>query len=162
MYVTSKHIPREATHRSNVSQDLLTEMNSYPFLDNKIRPVFTAELGDITRQVRTERVIDISNSPLVPALTLRRKLEYLHDAGEIDGGLPIVRSDILVGLIPAPDLEFGLDKLEKEEDTLCIMATTSLWHDTEEESQERDPTDLTTYIDPVSQCRNHLWTSITD
>ncbi|KAF2492738.1 hypothetical protein BU16DRAFT_564053 [Lophium mytilinum] len=29
---------------------------------------------------------------------------------ELDGGLPIVRDQILVGLIPAPDLEFALDR----------------------------------------------------
>ena len=125
-------------------------MNSYPFLDSKVRPVFTTELGDITPRVRTERVIDISSSPLVPAIVLRRKLEYLHDAGEIDGGLPIVRNDVLVGLIPAPDLEFALDKLDEvDTQTLCLMATTITWQDTEEEGRDHDPTDLTSYTDPV-------------
>ena len=124
-------------------------MNSYPFLDIKMRPIFTSELGDITPRVRTERVIDISNSPLVPAASLRRKLEYLHDAGELDGGLPLVRNDILVGLIPAPDLEFALDKLDDESETLCLMATTNTWHDPDDDG-EHDPTDLTTYTDPVS------------
>ncbi|MCJ1316742.1 hypothetical protein MMC15_002063 [Xylographa vitiligo] len=129
--------------------DLLTEMNSYPFLDNKIRPVFTTELGDITPRVRSERIIDISSAPLVPALKLRRKLQYLHDAGEIDGGLPILRHGALVGLIPAPDLEFALDKLEDENDTLCLMATVPTYHSTEEDEQEFDPTDFTSYIDPA-------------
>ena len=125
-------------------------MNSYPFLDNKIRPVFTAELGDITSRTRSERIIDISSSPLVSALKLRRKLQYLHDAGEIDGGLAILRHGVLVGLIPAPDLEFALDKLEDETDTLCLMATVPTFHNTEEDEQEFDPTDFTSYIDPVS------------
>ncbi|MCJ1392659.1 hypothetical protein MMC18_005529 [Xylographa bjoerkii] len=129
--------------------DLLTEMNSYPFLDNKIRPVFTSELGDITSRVRSQRIIDISSSPLVSALILRRKLQYLHDAGEIDGGLPILRHGVLVGLIPAPDLEFALDKLEDETDTLCLMATVPTFHSTEEDEEEFDPTDFTSYIDPA-------------
>ena len=130
--------------------DLLTHMNSYPLLDNKLRPVFTTDLGDITSTVRSHRVIDISNSPLVPASTLRRKLEHLHDAGEIDGGLPIVRHGVLVGLIPAPDLEFALDKLENEDQSLCLMATNITWHDTAEEQEpEPDPTDFTPYIDPA-------------
>ena len=124
-------------------------MNSYPFLDIKMRPIFTSELGDITPRVRTERVIDISNSPLVAATSLRRKLEYLHDAGELDGGLPLVRDDILVGLIPAPDLEFALDKLDNEGDTLCLMAGSSPWYYPDDD-EEHDPTDLTTYTDPVS------------
>ena len=125
-------------------------MNSYPFLDNKRRPTFTSELGDITPRLRPHRVIDISSSPLVSAQSLRQKLERLHDAGDLDGGLPIVRHGVLVGLIPAPDLEFALDKLEDEEHALCLMATNITWHDGEEnEEQQYDPTDFTPYIDPV-------------
>ncbi|KAK0654144.1 H(+)/Cl(-) exchange transporter 5 [Lasiodiplodia hormozganensis] len=129
--------------------DLLTDMNSYPFLDNKIRPVFTSQLGDITPRVREERVIDITNSPLVPAKHLRFQLQHLHMAGELDGGLPILRDGILVGLIPAPDLEFALDKLENEENTLCLMSPEVGWNAREHpEEQEEDPTDFTPYIDP--------------
>ncbi len=130
--------------------DLLTDMNSYPLLDNKLRPVFTADLGDITPAVRSHRVIDISNSALVPATLLRRKLEHLHNLGELDGGLPVLQHGVLVGLIPAPDLEFALDKLEDEEGSLCLMAQNARWHDAEDEDQqESDPTDFTPYIDPA-------------
>ncbi|KAF2144212.1 uncharacterized protein K452DRAFT_296433 [Aplosporella prunicola CBS 121167] len=131
--------------------DLLTDMNSYPFLDNKFRPVFTSQLGDITPRVREERIIDISNSPLVPAKRLRAQLEYLHMGGEIDGGLPIVRDGILVGLIPAPDLEFALDKLDNEDNSLCLMSTEIGWHGhgEEEEEADDDPTDFTQHIDPA-------------
>ena len=130
--------------------DLLTEMNSYPLLDNKLRPIFTTDLGDITPPVRSHRIIDISNSPLVPAPTLRRKLEHLHEVGELDGGLPVLRHGILVGLIPAPDLEFALDKLEDEEGSLCLMAQTATWHNAEETNEHgNDPTDFTPYIDPA-------------
>ena len=125
-------------------------MNSYPFLDNKIQPVFTSELGDITPRVRSERVIDITASPLVPALNLRRKLQLLHAAGELDGGLPIVRNGVLVGLIPAPDLEFALDKLDDEDETLCLMAIATQYRPVNEDDQEYDPTDFTSYVDPVS------------
>ena len=127
-------------------------MNSYPFLDNKMRPVFTSELGDITPHVRSERVIDISGSPLVYAAKLRRKLQNLHDAGEIDGGLPLVGDGALVGLMPAPELEFALDKLDEEEETFCLMAATIGSHpsDAEETTEEADPTDFTPYVDPVS------------
>ena len=132
--------------------DLLTDMNSYPLLDNKIRPIFTSELGDITPTVRPQRIIDISDSPLVPAQSLHEKLEYLHKAGEIDGGLPIVRHRILVGLIPAPDLQFALDNLDDDEETSCLMATDLTWHENgeeEEEGREPDRTDFTPYIDPA-------------
>jgi hypothetical protein len=101
-------------------------MNSYPFLNNKHKPIFTGELADIVPRVRHERVIDISSSPLVPATTLRHKLEMLHRAGELDGGLPIIRNDILVGLIPAPDLEFALDSLDNEGSDLWPMCPTSM------------------------------------
>lgn len=139
-----------AGFRLMCAQDLLTDMNSYPFLDNKLRPNFTTDLAEITPRIRPERMIDITNSPLVWAETLRRKLEYLHNAGELDGGLPIVRSGVLVGLIPAPDLEFALDKLDNEYECLCLMATDIPWHDAEEiEEREADPTDFTPYIDPV-------------
>ncbi|KAL9135078.1 MAG: hypothetical protein Q9175_003730 [Cornicularia normoerica] len=132
--------------------DLLTDMNSYPLLDNKIRPIFTSELGDITPKIRSHRIIDISNSPLVSAQNLRRKIEFLHDAGEIDGGLPIVRQGVLVGLIPAPDLQFALDNLDDEDQSLCLMATNVTRYENveeEEEEQEPDPTDFTPYIDPA-------------
>jgi chloride channel 3/4/5 len=127
-------------------------MNSYPFLDNKVRPIFTTTLGEITPKTPSQRVIDVSNSSLVPAHILRRKLDRLHDAGEIDGGLPIVRHGVLVGLIPAPDLEFALDKLEDEEQALCLMSHNVRWQDAEEEEidEETDPRDFTPYIDPVS------------
>ena len=125
-------------------------MNSYPFLDNKVRPVFTTGLKDITPRVREERIIDISDSPLIPAKELRQKQEYLHMAGELDGGLPIVRDKILVGLIPAPDLEFALDKLENEDNSLCLMSTQVQWNTREDEEEEDDdPTDFTPYIDPA-------------
>ena len=139
--------------------DLLTDMNSYPLLDNKIRPIFTSELGDITPRVRSHRIIDISTSPLVSGQGLRRKLELLHEAGEIDGGLPIVRHGTLVGLIPAPDLQFALDNLDNEDQSLCLMAPDVTWHGNVEgdddeaagagEQREPDPTDFTPYIDPA-------------
>ena len=130
-------------------------MNSYPFLDNKVRPVFTTDLADITPHVRGERIIDISHSPLIPAKELREKLEFLHMAGELDGGLPILRHGVLVGLIPAPDLEFALDKLDNEDNSLCLMSTQVRWSgvdggDDPHDIEENDPTDFTSYIDPVS------------
>ncbi|SMR48767.1 unnamed protein product [Zymoseptoria tritici ST99CH_1E4] len=101
--------------------DLLTDMNAYPYLDHKVRPVFTTDLGDITTAPNQNRYIDITASAFVPAKQLRFQLEYLHMAGEIDGGLPILRHDVLVGLIPGPDLEFALDLLESEDEAMCLM-----------------------------------------
>ncbi|KAI0202147.1 chloride channel [Astrocystis sublimbata] len=128
--------------------DLLTMMNSYPYLDNKHKPMFTGELADIVPRVRRERIIDITNSPLVPAVSLRVKLEILHRAGELDGGLPILRDGILVGLIPAPDLEYALDRLDDESSNLCLMADIPSIDDDDDDA-EPDPTNFTQYIDPA-------------
>lgn len=122
-------------------------MNSYPFLDNKHKPMFTEDLADIVPRIRRERIIDITDSPVVPATSLRVKLELLHKAGELDGGLPIVRHGILVGLIPAPDLGYALDQLEDEATNLCLMDQIPSIDD---EDDSHDPTDFTPYIDPVS------------
>ncbi|RMZ92374.1 hypothetical protein DV736_g364, partial [Chaetothyriales sp. CBS 134916] len=153
---------------------LLTDMNSYPFLENKASPVFDSELGEITIQPRVDRIIDITISPLVRASELREKLDRLQRSGELDGGLPIVRDHVLVGLIPAPDLEFALDQVVNEDTALCRMAVLdhsySAWprlrrvfyHDASDSDLDSDtdardeddllfysqePADLTPYID---------------
>lgn len=131
-------------------KDLLTNLNSYPFLNNKHKPVFTSNLIDIVPRLRRERVIDISSSPLVSATSLRTKLELLHQAGEVDGGLPIIRDEILVGLIPAPDLAFALDSLDDEPEALCLMTKVLTMDDSDDEGA--DPTDFTQFVDPVSSC----------
>lgn len=116
-----------------------------------MRPVFSSQLSDITPRLRPERVIDISDSVLVSAEELREKLRMLQNAGELDGGLPIVRSGILVGLIPAPDLEFALDNLRSEEDEFCLMAPKDDYSDnSSDDASVKDPTDFSPYIDPVS------------
>ncbi|CAZ85392.1 unnamed protein product [Tuber melanosporum] len=131
--------------------DLLTALNSYPYLDTKMRPVFSSQLSDITPRPRPERVIDITDSVYVPADELREKLQMLQAVGELDGGLPIVRNDILVGLIPAPDLEFALDNLQSsEQDELCCMEPKGEWWDGgSDDDSMRDPTYFSQYIDPA-------------
>ncbi|PWY93199.1 hypothetical protein BO94DRAFT_363211 [Aspergillus sclerotioniger CBS 115572] len=129
--------------------DMLTDMNSYPFLDSKLQPVSDAQLGDLVRPVRSSRIIDISGSSFVPARELRSKLQNLLMAGELDGGLPILRHGILTGLIPAPELEYALDNLADEENTLCLMTldTSSAVSDSEDEGQT-GRADFGRYIDP--------------
>ncbi|KAI5294020.1 hypothetical protein KEM52_004842, partial [Ascosphaera acerosa] len=124
--------------------DLLTDMNSYPFLDNKLQPGTDLELGDIVTPVRRHKVIDITKSPVVAASELRAKLDLLLRAGELDGGLPILQNGILVGLIPAPTLEYALDKIENEATAQCLMSGPASHAHGDE--GELDPTDLTPYI----------------
>ncbi|WPH03059.1 Hypothetical protein R9X50_00593300 [Acrodontium crateriforme] len=107
--------------------DLLTDMNSYPYLDSKARPAFSTDLGDLATPLKRTRIIDISESPLVPAQELRAKLNYLHVAGELDSALPIIRHGVLAGLVPCPDLEFALDRLENENNALCLMSPDPKW-----------------------------------
>lgn len=111
--------------------DLLIDMNSYPFMDNRRTPLFDGELSDITPRYRGDKIIDISISPHVRASELRTKVRALHTAGELDGGLAIVRDKALVGFIPTPDLEFALDRLGVSElETLCLMSNADqLGHD---------------------------------
>lgn len=149
--------------------DLLTDMNSYPYLDNRSSPVFDSELGDITPRFRRDKVIDITISPLVKASDLRSKLRRLQNLGELDGGLPILQDKILVGLIQVPDLEFVLDRVEDEDSALCLLSTANHAHNTHNqywaafeetgydsgrdtdgaESPNANPVDLTSYVDPA-------------
>ncbi|KUL89988.1 hypothetical protein ZTR_02913 [Talaromyces verruculosus] len=132
--------------------DLLTDMNDYPFLDNKGGyPTTDQTLGDLSRSTGRHRTIDISNSALVSAKDLRGKLDYLLMAGELDSGLPIVRDTVLVGMIAATDLEFALDGLEDEYAEFCIMSPDHQnWP--EPYNEDGDTTgpvhDFTIYIDP--------------
>lgn len=73
-------------------------------------------------------------------------------AGELDNALPVVRDDTLVGLIPAPDLEYALDKLDDEHSDLCIMSVDSTWVDVQDQSDNSrsNLSDFSIYIDRVS------------
>lgn len=124
-------------------------MNSYPFLDNKVQTMSDAILGDIVRPVRKTRLIDISRSPWVPATELRAKLGHLLLSGELDSGLPILRHGILTGLIPAPDLEYALDNVLDEDNTLCLMCMDTSAVVTVDDDGTADRVDFTRYIDPV-------------
>jgi len=139
--------------------DLLTDMNSYPFLDNKVRPIFDAELADITSRPRSIRVIDTTASGRIAASELRRKLSHLHLAGELDGGLPIIRNGVLIGLIAAPDLEFALDRLGSAEDVVDCLVEPNVRRLPEREDEVvddgeagesgvHDPSDLSAFVDP--------------
>lgn len=105
-------------------------MNSYPYLDAKSHPPFLGDLGDITHEPNPKRLIDISSSPFVHSHQLRTKLEYMHMAGELDGGLPIIKNDVLVGIIPGPDLEFALDHLSEDdaENAMCYLGRPASRH----------------------------------
>jgi chloride channel 3/4/5 len=133
-------------------------LNDYPYLENKVHPVWVdTELGDITRRARRTRLVDITLSPMVRATELREKLTAVQASGELDGGLPIVRDGILYGLLPVPDLEWALDRIEDESTAMCWMTdrdsqTHRAWsmnfdQDSAELHVEEDAVDLLPYID---------------
>ncbi|TQS38388.1 hypothetical protein Golomagni_01107 [Golovinomyces magnicellulatus] len=128
--------------------DLITELNSYPLLDNKHKPILVADLETIVPPARKERVVDISNSPLVEASDLETKLAIYEKAGEFDGAIPIIQDEILVGLLSAPDLKFALDNLEDKANTKCLMTKSSPNEDFGTDINF-GLYDITAYIDPV-------------
>ena len=58
---------------------------------------------------------------------------------------------MLVGLIPAPDLEYALDKLPDESSDSCLMTSVPSIEDDDDDAEgaEQDPTDFTPFIDPA-------------
>lgn len=105
--------------------DHLTEVNYYPFLSNKSRPSDLAgTLADITPSGQSRHCIDTTESCLVKASDLCTRLASLHSVGELDGGLPILRDQVLVGFLTAPDLAHALDQIlvkDRDGDIRCLL-----------------------------------------
>lgn len=127
----------------------MSELNCYPVQDNKVRQTLIGTLSELTpAKYHEDQVINITNSPIIPACDLQRKLNLLQEAGEQDTGLPIILQGALTGFIPAAILESALNKIENPTHTACLISTTNYSH-----PQYQDPTwqvDLTSSIDPVS------------
>ncbi|KAK9474544.1 chloride channel [Dipodascopsis tothii] len=91
-------------------------VNGFPFLDNQSTPGFADTLQQVvprTARTAASPVIDITESNYLSARVLRTKLHGLQLSGELDGSLPIIRKGILVGLLPAPELEYALDHIKE-------------------------------------------------
>ncbi|KAK9484994.1 chloride channel [Lipomyces starkeyi] len=104
----------------NSIYDVIMHNNNFPFLDNQRTPGFSVTLHDIVPKATmsaTSPVIDTSDSPYISAAALRTKLQILQISGELDGSLPILRNQVLVGLLPAPELEYALDKIKERDAT---------------------------------------------
>lgn len=113
-----------------------------------------SELGDIgPMMLSRDHVIDISDSPLVPARNVRALVEHLQECGELDGGLPIVRDNILLGLGPVPDMEYALDRLEDEDNSFCFMGSDGNVLD-DADQDPPDPANFAPFIDFVSLFEN--------
>ncbi|KAK9476328.1 chloride channel [Lipomyces japonicus] len=101
--------------------DTVMQTNNFPFLDNQRTPGFSATLHDIVPKstiAANSTVIDITDTPYASAKSLRTRISVLQASDELDGSLPILRNQILVGLLPVPELEYALDKI-KERDAVA-------------------------------------------
>ncbi|KAK9323751.1 chloride channel [Lipomyces orientalis] len=102
----------------NSIYDVIMHNNNFPFLDNQRTPGFSLTLHEIVPKATissTSPVIDITDSSYISAAALRTKLAVLQMSGELDGSLPILRNQVLVGLLPAPELEYALDKIKERD-----------------------------------------------
>ncbi|KAH7396064.1 chloride channel [Cadophora sp. MPI-SDFR-AT-0126] len=128
-------------------QDIFEEISDCHFLGSRNQPLLLSELGDICPMMFSrDLVIDISDSPLVPARNIRALVEHLQASGELDGGLPIVRDNILLGLGPVPDIEYALDRLEDEDNSFCFMGSDGNVLD-DADQDPPDPTNFASFID---------------
>lgn len=99
--------------------ELLIAKNDFPFLDNRSIPVFvdkSVKLADLIPSSSNGQFnIDITGSSYFPASVLKNKLLLLQQNSLLDGCLSILTNhgNTLLGLLPAPVLEFQLDKLER-------------------------------------------------
>ncbi|SCV02826.1 LANO_0G00474g1_1 [Lachancea nothofagi CBS 11611] len=98
--------------------EMLIRKNDFPFLDNhKIRNFGGHEfdLKDIVTKVDqggSSAFINLTNSSHFSSISLREMLNELQREGLVDGCLPVLKERILEGILPAPDLELALDKLQ--------------------------------------------------
>ncbi|KAH9205569.1 hypothetical protein DL95DRAFT_417321 [Leptodontidium sp. 2 PMI_412] len=130
-------------------QDIFKEISDCHFLSSRNQPLLLSELGDIgPMMLSRDHVIDISDSPLVPARNVRALVEHLQECGELDSGLPIVRDNILLGLGPVPDMEYALDRLEDEDNSFCFMGSDGNVLD-DADQDPPDPANFAPFIDFV-------------
>ncbi|KAK9453329.1 chloride channel [Dipodascopsis uninucleata] len=100
--------------------DIIMHSNNFPFLDNQKTPGFSSTLHDIVTHddvSSPSTIIDITDSPYISVVSLRKMLRILQESGEFDGSIPIIRNNVICGLLPAPELEYALDKI-KETDAI--------------------------------------------
>jgi chloride channel 3/4/5 len=93
--------------------ELIIHKNNFPFLDNRQSQAFDSSLADLVTVTGKNEMIDVEQSSYVSSTKLRSMLELLQTRGEFDGCIPIIKDQLLVGLISAPELEFALDKVRE-------------------------------------------------
>ncbi|ODQ68015.1 hypothetical protein NADFUDRAFT_5216, partial [Nadsonia fulvescens var. elongata DSM 6958] len=101
--------------------EYLIKKNDFPFLDNRAADVSTMavdiEVGDIISPLPSNLMLDVTDTTSVSVEKLKLILNSIQFLKGLDGSIPLVkrtksRNKILVGLLPALELEYALDILQ--------------------------------------------------
>ncbi|KAL6947414.1 hypothetical protein ACO0QE_002298 [Hanseniaspora vineae] len=93
--------------------------NDFPYL-NKQKPYCISHdhqqdlkyiMTSLNENKKTGFYMDVSKSNYVSSNDLRGLLEKQQKRGLVDGCIPILKNDKLVGILPGPELELALDKV---------------------------------------------------
>lgn len=96
--------------------ELQIKKNDYPFLDNRKTLAFDSSLADLVSHFPRKLCIDMDEgdedgSAKVTVGQLKEMLAQVQVRNGIDGSIPLVRNDNVVGLLPALELEVALDRI---------------------------------------------------
>jgi chloride channel 3/4/5 len=101
-------------------QDLVSDLNSYPVLEES-RQHSKTTLGNLLLVVpSTNIVMDLTNSPIIPAAVLQNKLDILLRSGDYSG-LLLIEQDAPIGFIRTADLQQALGKIDEISHTVCRL-----------------------------------------
>ncbi|KAG5355279.1 H(+)/Cl(-) exchange transporter 4 [Yarrowia sp. C11] len=98
--------------------ELQIKKNDYPFLDNRKTLAFDSSLADLVSHFPRKLCIDMDEgdedgSAKVTVGQLKEMLAQVQVRNGIDGSIPLVRNDNVVGLLPALELEVALDRISQ-------------------------------------------------
>lgn len=98
--------------------ELQIKKNDYPFLDNRKTLAFDSSLADLVSHFPRKLCIDMDEgdedgSAKVTVGQLKDMLAQVQVRNGIDGSIPLVRNDNVVGLLPALELEVALDRISQ-------------------------------------------------
>lgn len=98
--------------------ELQIKKNDYPFLDNRKTLAFDSSLADLVSHFPRKLCIDMDEgdedgSTKVTVGQLKEMLAAVQVRNGIDGSVPLVRKDNVVGLLPALELEIALDRISQ-------------------------------------------------
>ncbi|VBB89175.1 Voltage-gated chloride channel, putative [Yarrowia lipolytica] len=98
--------------------ELQIKKNDYPFLDNRKTLAFDSSLADLVSHFPRKLCIEMDEgdedgSAKVTVGQLKEMLAQVQVRNGIDGSIPLVRNDNVVGLLPALELEVALDRISQ-------------------------------------------------